>query len=234
MSDVPPVNETLTPEEENRALAGEYVLGLLEGQELRAFEERLGAEPSLRALVARWSEDFVAGLGDLPAVMPPARTQTALMRRLFPEPEPKGLLGRMGLWPLLLGGAVAAALVVLAVNPALVGRGVEPEFQARMAAEDESLVVLARYDADTRRLEVERTAGEIPEGRDLELWVIKDDRVRSLGVIPRDAEGVIEVSEELAPDFEGGQLALTDEPLGGSPTGVATGDIKAAGPITEL
>jgi anti-sigma-K factor RskA len=29
----------------------------------------------------------------------------------------------------------------------------------------------------------------MPEGRDLELWVIKDDRVRSLGVIPHEETG---------------------------------------------
>jgi anti-sigma-K factor RskA len=103
-----------------------------------------------------------------------------------------------------------------------------------MAAEDESLVVMAQYDADTRQLLIDRMAGEVPEGRDLELWVIKEDRVRSLGVIPREAEGVIQVSAELAPDIEGGQLALTDEPLGGSPTGVATGPIVAAGSVTGL
>lgn len=226
--------EDLTPGEVDRALAGEYVLGLLDDEDLQAFQKRLAQEPALQTLVARWSEDFAALIGGVPAVLPPQRIEAALMRRLFPEAERPGFLQRIGLLPLLLGGALAAALAVVVVNPALIGRGMEPEYQARLAAEDESLVVLARFDADTRQLEIEREAGEIPEGQDYELWVIQGESVRSLGVIPRDGDGVIEVREELAPDFEGGQLALTLEPIGGSPTGVATGPIVAAGPVIGL
>ena len=226
--------EDLTPDEADRALAGEYVLSLLEDEELRVFEERLAREPTLRTMVARWSEDFAQSFEGMPAVAPPFGNQAALMRRLFPETEQPGLLRRIGLLPLLLGGAVAAALAVVAVNPALIGRGREPEYQARMAAADESLVVLARFDADTRQLEIEREAGQIPEDQDYELWVIQGESVQSLGVIPRARDGVIEVQEELAQDIEGGQLALTREPIGGSPTGVATGPIVAAGPVTRL
>lgn len=232
MSGWTPYTDDLTPEEADLALAGEYVLGLLEGEELRGFEARLAAEPALRRLVALWSEDLASVLDDAPEVAPPAGTEAAVMRRLFPRAARPGLGARLVPW--ILGGAVAAGLAFVALDQAIRGRGAEPEFQARMAAEDESLVVLARFDADTRRLEIERTAGAIPEGRDLELWVIKDDRVRSLGVIPQAAAGVIEVSAELAPALEGGQLALTVEPIGGSPTGVATGPVVALGPVTDL
>ena len=236
MSGWTPEPDDLTPEEADLALAGEYVLGLLPEDERRAFEARLGAEPRLRALVARWSEDMAAMLEDVPDVAPPAGTEAALMRRLFPEAAPEGrpsLVGRLLPW--LLGAATAAGLVFAALLiPSLVDPGIEPEYQARMAAEDESLVVLARFDRDTNRLEIEREAGAIPEGRDLELWLIQGEDVRSLGVIPQEETGVIEVGAELAPGFEDGQLALTVEPVGGSPTGVATGPIVAAGPVTPL
>lgn len=220
----------LTPEEEALALAGEYALGLLEGEELRAAEARLGSDPAFRAAVARWSEDLAASLDGVAEVAPPAAAEARLMQRLFPEERRPSLLARLAPW---MGGAVAAGLVVFVMLGPLGGR-LEPEMEARMAAEDESLVVLARFDEETRVLEIERLAGDMPEGRDYELWVIKDDRVRSLGVIPHEETGVIEVSAELAADLYGGQLALTDEPLGGSPTGVATGPIVAAGPVTDL
>lgn len=219
----------LTPEEEDLALAGEYALGLLEGEELRAAEARLASDPAFRAAVARWSEDLAGSFDGAGEVPPPAAVEGRLMRRLFPEERRPGLLPRLLPW---LGGAVAAGLAAFGLFLVFPPGG--PEMQARMAAEDESLVVMATYDEDTRRLEIEMVAGAVPEGRDYELWVIKDDRVRSLGVIPHDERGVIEVSVELAPDMAGGQLALTDEPPGGSPTGVATGPIVAAGPVTEL
>lgn len=234
MSGWTPDTEELTPEEEAPALAGEYVLGLLEGQELRAFEARLAVEPALRAQVARWSEDFASVLDEVPPVPPPTGAEAALMRRLFPVAERPGLLQRLGLLPLLLGGAVAAALAVVAVNPNLLGRDAKPDYVARIAAEDESLVVEARFDLDTRRLEIMRMVGSIPEGRDLELWLVEGEEVRSLGVIPQAESGVVEVSADLAVVFEGRALALSVEPLGGSPTGAPTGPVVAVGPLTAL
>ena len=234
MSGLTPDPDDVSPEEADLALAGEYVLGLLEAEELRSFEARLAAEPSLRARVAAWTEDLAALTEGAPAVLPPQRVEAALMRRLFPDAERPGLLHRLGLWPLLLGGAVAAALAVVALNPVLLGRGGEPDFAARIAAEDGSLIVEARFDADSRRLEVQRTAGDVPEGRDLELWLVQGEDIRSLGVLPGERAGVIEVREELAAGFEGATLAVSEEPLGGSPTGQATGPVVALGPVTSL
>lgn len=237
MSDRIPETDGLTPEEEDRARAGEYVLGLLEGEERRGFEARLGAEPALRAMVARWSEDLADLLGDVAPVAPPAGAEAALMRRLFPEPERPGLLARLVPW---LMGALAAAAVAFAVLlvPSILGRGAGPELQARIAAEDGSLVVLARFDADTRRLSLDREAGEIPEGRDLELWLVRMEdgapaSTASLGVIPAEPEGVIEVSADLAAEFPANALALSVEPEGGSPTGQATGPVVALGMLSE-
>jgi anti-sigma-K factor RskA len=214
------------------AIAAEYVLGLLPPEELAQVEERLAVDPAFRDLVARWADDFASLTDDIPAVAPPAAVEGRVMRRLFGEPEPQR---RWSLWPALLGGALAAGLAIWALNPAFLSQS-EPDYAALIAAEDGSLVVQARFDADTRRLEVQRTAGEVPEGQDLELWLVylADSTTTSLGVLPRDAEGVIEVSADLAAQFEDNALALSVEPLGGSPTGQATGPVVALGPITGL
>lgn len=234
MSGWTPDTDGFTPEEEDLALAGEYVLGLLPEEERRSFEARLGPEPRLRALVAAWSEDFAEGFEGEVEVTPPPGVEAALMRRLFPEARRPGLGVRLLPW--LLGAGLTAVLAFVALNPAILGRGAEPEFEARMASEDESLVVLARFDADTNRLEVERTAGDIPEDRDLELWLVRvaDSTTVSLGVLPRDESGIIEINAELAPEVEGNALALSVEPVGGSPTGQATGPVVAVGPVTGL
>lgn len=223
-----------TPEEEDDlSLAGEYVLGLLEPEEQRTFEGRLALEPWLREAVARWSEDLATLLDEVPAVPPPRGAEEALMRRLFPEERTSRRRG-WSLWPVLMGGAVAAGLALFAFGTDLLDPRGEPEYAARIAAEDESLIVEALFDADRRELRVDRSAGAIPEGQDLELWLIQGEEVRSLGVIPQERSGIMQVSADLAPGFEGGQLALTVEPPGGSPTGVATGPIVAAGPVTGL
>ena len=224
--------------EEDNGLAAEYALGLLTPEEHRLADERMGLDPDFRALVARWHEDFAAMADDVPPIAPPKPLERALMQRLFPDLAPERAR-RSWLWPALLGGLAAAALAVVALNPALLGRGGEPEYLARMASEDETLVVEASFDADTNRLAVQRLAGDIPEGRDLELWLVRLEdgapvSTVSLGVIPRESEGVVEVSAELAAEFPDNALALSVEPIGGSPTGQATGPVVALGPLTGL
>ena len=223
-----------TPDEEDDIVrAAEYVVGLLEGEELRAFETRLAVEPSLRPRVATWTEDLVGLTDHIAAVLPPRGIKQALMHRLFPEAQSRPWWTPDRLWAGVLGGAATAVLALWLVNPALLGREGEPDYIARIAAENGSLVIEARFDADTLRLEVERTVGVVPEDGDLELWLLQGEEVRSLGVLPREATGAIEVRAELAPGFQGASLAGSEEPLGGSPSG-QPGTVVVVAPITEL
>jgi anti-sigma-K factor RskA len=228
--------------EEDNGWAAEYVLGLLSPEEHKLAEERMEIDPAFKALVLRWTEDFAAMTEDVPAITPPKPLERLLIQRLFPDAAPPPARSRLAwLWPVAaLGGLAAAAVAaVLVLNPGVLGRGGEPEYLARLASQGDALVVEARFDADTNRLDLQRLAGEIPEGRDLELWLVRMEdgapvSTVSLGVIPRDPEGVVDVSAELAAEFPGNALALSDEPLGGSPTGQATGPVVAIGPLTGL
>ena len=60
-------------------------MGLLEGDELSAFEARLATEPDLLAEVHAWNERFAHMVNDV-AEMPPGRIKHDLQRRLFDEP----------------------------------------------------------------------------------------------------------------------------------------------------
>ncbi|MFT4253415.1 MAG: anti-sigma factor, partial [Caulobacter sp.] len=72
---------------------------------------------------------------------------------------------------------------------------------------------------------------QMPRGRDAELWIIPEgQKAISLGVIPTDAPKRIPMPEGLrGAGTYTALLAVTDEPPGGSPTGVATGSVRAAG-----
>lgn len=223
----------LTDREEDEALAAEYVLGLLEPEEVRAFEARLPLDPPFRAQVARWSEDLAALLQALPEAAPPPGAEAAILRRLFPE-SAQPWWRRLGLLPALAGG-LAAALIVLWTTDLGLLRPEAPELAATLAAEDGSLVVAAAWDAESRVLTVERTAGGLAEGRSQELWLIAGEAAPvSLGLVPEAGEGAIEVPEALAALMPGGTLAITDEPPGGSPTGGPTGALLAAAPLAAL
>jgi anti-sigma-K factor RskA len=73
-----------------------------------------------------------------------------------------------------------------------------------------------------------------PAGRDFELWVITADgsKVLSLGVMPVQGERAeqLNAAQSLAL-MAGAKVAVSVEPLGGSPTGVATGPIVFVAPL---
>jgi anti-sigma-K factor RskA len=69
----------------------------------------------------------------------------------------------------------------------------------------------------------------------LELWAILPGQAPiSLGVLPDSETARILVPAALRSQAAQFTLAITDEPLGGSPTGGPTGDVLAAGPMTTL
>lgn len=74
------------------------------------------------------------------------------------------------------------------------------------------------------------SAVAVPKGRDLQLWSLPDGATvpASLGVLPADGKQV------QASPVAGGQLLVSLEPAGGSPTGAPTGPVVYSGKlITE-
>lgn len=218
---------------DDAALAGEYVLRLLDDEAHAAFEARLTREPALRALVQEWEEAFATLADDIPEETPPARIRAAVTDTLIPPEAPRR---KSALWAWLSGGIVAAAVAVGAF--VLVQDDLfppEPTLAATVAAEDGTLIVSARFIAESNALTLVRETGAPRPGRVLELWLIADgaDAPVSLGVLPDSTEARVSLPEAVAQDLPGGVLAISDEPPGGSPTGAPTGDVLAVGPVTD-
>lgn len=219
------------------ALAGEYALHLMDAQERRSFEVQLADEPDLRRLLREWDEGFVTLAEDIEPVEPPRTLKGQIRKRLFEEPA-NTAKSRFSLFGLSGAGlaALAFAAVALIVLSITMLTPTGPLYVAEIAAEDRSLVVQARFDADNEVLAVERVAGGAVPGRVLELWLIAEgaDAPVSLGVLPEGAQARVVVPGSLVAALRGGTLAISDEPPGGSPTGQPTGAVLAVGAITSL
>jgi len=217
---------------EDAALTAEYALNLLTPDETAAFEVRLNVEPELRAMLADWHEKFAPLSDEIHDVSPPPIAKQRLSAAIFGTESRWKLRIRETLW--LLGGVVAASLLVFYVNNQSLPSAV-PTHVSEMVAEDQSLSVVAFYLPESQSLRINRMTGAPADGRDWELWLIAgEDAPISLGVLPSSAEGNIELSPELAQLVAGATLAISDEPLGGSPTGEVTGPVLAVGPVQAL
>jgi anti-sigma-K factor RskA len=216
-------------------LAGEYALHLMDAEQRRAFEARLDAEPALRRLVVEWDEQLVPLADNFAEQHPPKAVKTRIDAVLFPAAQKQS----WSLWRLLAGSAAAAAIAVAALVTLPLDRAptpFAPSLVAEIAAEDQSLVVVASYAPETGILRVDRQAGAAPSGRVLELWLIAEGAAApvSLGVLPADAVTDITLPADLIPAIAGGTLAISEEPVGGSPTGTPTGAVLAVGEVVAI
>jgi anti-sigma-K factor RskA len=218
---------------DDRVMAAEYALGLMDERQARAFEARLAAEPGLRAAYAGWAEDLATlAEAEAPQVAPPAHVRAGIDAALFAPPRGRwpGLLRRIG-----LGAALAAAAVaMLVVFGPFQTTGGRPDMVAELSSDGGALRVTAGYRGADQVLEITRVAGAPAPGRSFELWLIAGEDVISLGVLPETGRGLIVVPPLLGERIAGAQLAISDEPEGGSPTGQATGPILAVAPMVAI
>ncbi|MDF1854360.1 anti-sigma factor [Pseudooceanicola sp.] len=221
--------------QEDRALAGEYLLGVLEPPEARAFEARLNVEPALRAEVAAWADSFAGMTEAIAPQMPPSRVWDAVSDDVFGKTR-GGFWSRIGVMPTLIGAAAAAAIAFAVVQSGLLVPEFAPEFRAEVTASDTDLRFRADYDAESGRLQLTHLAGEVAPGRSLELWLIAADAAPvSVIVWPTGAhQEAIILPAAMAAALPGALLAISDEPEGGSPTGAPTGAVLATGDVRAI
>ena len=255
MSDLPPLDLPDGDDAPDMA-AAELALGLLDGDARAVAIRRVLAEPGFARSVERWRTHF-AQLFDLwPAVEAPdllARIEASLDR---PAAAPVATLAlspptRSKLWPALAGfSSIAAAglLVVLLTRPVPVPPAPQARPTARViAARAPTLVaaidpaasgvatVTAVYDAQAGAIRV--TEAKLVGGdKSAELWVIPADGTpHSLGLLRARGGTALTLSRDnRARIAAGALLAVTVEPIGGSPTGLPTGPIVAKGALSAV
>lgn len=226
-----------------------------DGRTLRAAEEALGLaprqmvgrDPALAAAVARWEADLAGLAVELPPVAPADRVWQGIragMAPPAPAPAPwwHGVWESLALWRGLAAGAVAAALL-LAVLPRALPRPAEAPVATREVAvllvaallpRDGPATHVAAY--DPRRTEMVLVPAAAPTGPGVPwLWLVPPGEADPipLGALAADLPTVIPVSAGLVPLVEGeGNLAITLEPAGTTPSGSAPGPVVAHGKLT--
>ena len=227
--------------DEEEQLAAEYALGLLTPAEAAAFEDAMALDGGLRRSYAFWVEHFTTLTDDVAEVAPPDDMLDRILARVPDEEQAapaaaprRSWLERLGLFPAAAAGLLAALLLLVFID-FTPQQAFNPQLAADMVTEDDAIFIHAGYDPETFEFKVIRRAGAPAEGRDFELWLIPagSDTPISLGVLPEEEETGFTLPEEIRPLLEGGTLAVSDEPAGGSPTGTPT-TVLAASPVTDV
>jgi anti-sigma-K factor RskA len=220
-------------------ISGEYVLGVLSEEDRRRVEARIASDPKFATQVRRWQTNLADFNDEYQDVRPPQAVYNKIEKRLFGGPESVS----SGIWQSLWGSiavwrTLTAAALVVAVGFGVSGRiqlPWTPQPPAPLVAEltgmDSPISLVATYDFSSGKLSVTPAALKQEQPKSLELWLIEDGKPpASLGVLPEDGHGDILINASLRDAFAAGKtIAMTVEPLGGSPTGKPTGPVIALG-----
>jgi anti-sigma-K factor RskA len=221
--------------EDLEALAAEYVLGTLDVNERRAAEARMSADPAFRARVADW-EKRLQPLADSesPAAVPPGLFD-AIEQRIAGEPRAVSssnvvtLRRQLRNWRIGAGIATAAAACLLAVVAVDLTRPAQTEFVAMLTPDGGKPAFVLTVDTASNTLSIRRVADAAPSDHSYELWAVEPgQQPKSMGVVDQ-----VSYTRPLPYKPQDLVFAISLEPKGGSPTGVATGPIVYSGPLLQ-
>jgi len=230
-------DEHATGSADGPPVAGEYVLGVLNAAERRAFEARMAQDPALRSEVEYWERRLGVLASELKPIDPPPRVWANIESALAARPAQSGFWHHLPFWRWAAIGsaAVAAASLVALAYIARVSTANEPLVATLQASGGQSRFVAA-IDSGGRGLTI--VPASLPDfgQRALELWLIAPgDHPRSLGLIELSRPVHIDLPNDLMPRVRPeATLAVSSEPPGGSPTGLPTGPVIASGKLTNL
>ena len=227
-------------------LAAEYALGVLDGAARGQVERRMRRDEPMARAVAEWEGRLAPMLASIEPVAPPAGlwnlVETDLLRiarvrsslaagEAAPPPRGRQVAGFwqwLGLGSVgLLAASLAALVVALQPLPQA-----EP-LAALLAGENGPPLYTAVVYPGARSATLVPVSVSSDAEHSHELWLIEADKdPRSLGVIAAGGPLRIEIPPELL--ASGGILAISLEPVGGSPTGKPTGPVVAKGELQAI
>ncbi len=228
-------------------LAAEYVVGVLPAEERRTASARIERDAAFARIVDGWEVYFAPLAAGYAPVEAPAAVKTAIDRRLFASstaapsfasaPRP-GLWSSLAFWRGLATAAVAALAIY--AGSRMLAQSLEETtatpLVASLVAEGSDVRFLAAYHPATGEVGLSKISGQPGADRVYELWLVEGQNAPvSMGVIPPGPSVRLAVSTpNRAKIGAGAVLAISIEPPGGSPTGVATGPVVAAGDLKKI
>jgi anti-sigma-K factor RskA len=224
----------------------EYVLGVLDADARAEVEREMAASESAAAAVERWRRRLLPLAEEVPAVSPPAalwgrigeELQLEHPGRAAPPSRRPGAVGSVRFWrrlSLTEGALLAAAC--LALVALLVSRPRPPAIPYMASTLTQSSGRpgwTAIMDIGKARMIVVPAAPQaVSAGHSPELWLIpRGGKPIAVGVISATAPIAIRLGTSLLAQVgPTAVLAVSVEPLGGSPTGQPTGPVIAQGAI---
>ncbi len=214
--------------------AFEYVLGSLDRERRDQLTRQRLVDVDLDRNIFNW-EAHLQGLADSQKpVEPDAAVRDQLMQRLFDKPlktAPGGMWQSLGLWRGFTAFASLASFILVFVLVSGTGQqGMDqPTIEADYCAwfsKDQQVAWMLWANSKTGQMKTSvMMQPTLAKDESMELWMIPKDGSApvSLGLLPTEGEATLLLPAGTVENSKA--LAVSQEPLGGSPTGAPTGPV---------
>ncbi|SNY55722.1 Anti-sigma-K factor RskA [Arsukibacterium tuosuense] len=214
------------------ALAVNYVLGGMHGRARMRFQKLIATDSIVRTTVWRWEQHLNPLAASLPATAPRSEVWQKIQRRLGWLPQEQVInRNTRPLW-FSLAAAACVLLAVVFIQPMLT-TPVKTEVAVIQTTEAKALWLVSRQE---QQLVLKATSAvTAATENDYQLWMLPADGQPpvSLGILPQQGETTVQWPvAALGVDIAA--LAVSFEPLGGSPTGQPTGPVLFTAEIIAI
>ena len=188
---------------EQSTLAGEYVLGTLQGDARDRFEDDLASDDALQQEVAAWERHLSPMLESVEPVAPPTRVWKAVEARIEARPSQRaGLWNSLAFWRNL---SMVAATLALGLGLTLLGLLQAP-------GELERIMVVTNHQSQTGWIVDTRSRDSmlhvsavqptpLPASKVCQLWLVTEDGVLlPIGILPHQGSEKMKLPAALGND----------------------------------
>jgi anti-sigma-K factor RskA len=231
-------------------LAAEHALRLLEGDDLAEAQRLERSDPAFATAVAQWQERLAPVFDDFLEAVPDPSVWRRIQTSVRPANDNLASVSRrLRLWRGygIAASAVAASLALFVgfnvggrleqvAAPAPMAQAERAVLVATLASQDEVTSLSVAYDGEQGSLLVSPGRLRRAPGRVHELWIIPaGGQPISLGLIRATEPQRLPIAREIAPHFrQRSAIALSVEPVGGSPKDGPTGPVVASGELLNV
>lgn len=219
-------------------LSAEYILGTLKGAARRRFEQLIRQKP-VWAQTLSWWESHMHLLADtVPAVNPPNKVWKNIEAQLFNRKATQHSAWWKN-WAFASTALATGLAILLVIQMPQSLNDSKPAAVALLATEKSEagwlLNETKKSDTDVTINAIALASLQLKADNAFELWLLPADKSKpiSLGLLPQQGNNVFKVPKDVIPLMATGLLAVSLEPVGGSPTGQPTGAVLYQGRMTK-
>lgn len=219
-------------------LSAEYVIGTLKGAARRRFEQLIRQRADWAQTFSWWETHMHLLADTVPAVKPSNKVWENIETQLFKRKTTQSA-GWWKSWAFVSTALAASFATLLLIQTPQSVVDTTPAAVALLTTEksEAGWLLNETKKSDTHVVVnvISLASLKIQPANAFELWLLPADKSKpiSLGLLPQKGKSMFKVPAEVIPLMATGLLAVSLEPVGGSPTGQPTGAVLYQGKMTK-